>query len=279
VAFYPVAALAAIHYLDRTAGRAFDLFQPALGGSETEAACLRYELTTLPARETWIVGATGLAFFSLVMLIGSPLRLGMGSGIFYWTGVTFAGMGFVTTFELLYHTLRQLRLVSRIHDSAENLDLFHLSPLYSFSALTARTGLVFVLILCFDLVVNPETLRNLALVGLNVAILLLAVACFVLPLQGMQRRIAAEKRRLEWDVNQHIKAMVQHLYGRVEGLDVHDADPVNKTITSLLATRELIAKIPTWPWRSETSTVFFSALTLPVVVFLIQMFLKTLMGF
>jgi hypothetical protein len=279
VALYPVGMLAAIHYLDGTAGRAFDFFRPALGKSETEAACLRYELTILPARDAWIVGATGLAFFLLTVLIGSPLRSTLGNGIFYWTILTFAGVGFVVSFELLYHTLRQLRLVSRIHDSAANLDLFHLAPLFSFSALTARTGLVFVLILCFDLIVNPETLSSPPLVALNAVILLLSVACFILPLQGMQRRIAAEKRRLEWDVNQHIKAMVQHLYERVDGFDVHDADPVNKTITSLLATRELIAKIPTWPWRPETSAVFFSALTLPVAVFLIQMLLKTLMGF
>ena len=279
VSVYPVGILAAIHYLDGTAGHAFDVFGPALGKSETEAAHLRYELTTLPAREAWIVGAIGLAFFPLTVLISSPLRPALDNGIFYWTILTFTGMGFIVSFELLYHTLRQLGLVSRIHDSAANLDLFHLAPLFSFSALTARTGIVFVLILCFDLMVNPETLSNPPLIVLNGAILLLSVACFILPLQGMQRRIAAEKRRLEWDVNQHIKAMVQHLYERVDGFDVHDADPVNKTISSLLATRELIDKIPTWPWRQETSAVFFSALTLPMVVFLIQMLLKTLMGF
>ncbi len=72
--------------------------------------------------------------------------------------------------------------------------------------------------------------------------------------------------------------IVQHLSGQVDGLDLHDADAVNKTIGSLVATRELITKIPTWPWRPETFTAFFSALALPVVVFLIQTFLRTLLS-
>ncbi len=60
---------------------------------------------------------------------------------------------------------------------------------------------------------------------------------------------------------------------------MRDASAVNQTISSLVATRELIAKIPTWPWRPETFAAFYSALTLPVIVFLIQMFLKTVIGF
>ncbi len=38
VAVYPVGFIAAIHYLDDTASRAFDAFRPALGRSESEMA-------------------------------------------------------------------------------------------------------------------------------------------------------------------------------------------------------------------------------------------------
>lgn len=279
VAFYSFAGLAAIHYLDRAAGRAFDHFKPALSKSAVETAGLRYELTILPARETRVVALIGLGFWALELVIGNEARTVLGSGMYFWTLATVTGVGFVFTSELLYHTARQLQLVSRIHAAAEHLDLFDFGPLYSFSGLTARTGLVFALILWFDFALNPETMNNLPLILLNGIILLLCAACFVLPLHGMHQRIVAEKARLEHEANERVTAMVQHLYARVDSLDLHDADAVNKTVSSLVATRELIAKMPTWPWRHETFTFFFSALTLPVVVFLIQMFLKSLIGF
>lgn len=72
---------------------------------------------------------------------------------------------------------------------------------------------------------------------------------------------------------------MKQLYQRVDAADLQDADAMNKTISSLITTRELIAKIPTWPWQPETSALFFSALSLPVIVFLIQMLLKNLFGF
>ncbi|MGE5138937.1 MAG: hypothetical protein ACM3JD_05725 [Rudaea sp.] len=279
IAIYPVTALAAIDYLDRTARRAFEFFRPALGKPAAEAARLEYELTVLPAREARLVAVAGGAFGVLLVLGGNTARPSVGSGIFYWTLIGAAIVGIVLTSELFYHTVRQLKLVTRIHATASNVDLFHYTPLYSFSALTARTGLVFSLILWFDLTINPETLTNLPLIGLNVAILLLSAACFVLPLEGMHNRMVAEKRELEWDANQRIKAVVAHLYGTVDEHALGEADEVNKTISSLLATRDLIGKIPTWPWRPQTFTAFFSALALPVVVFLIQMLLKTAIGF
>ncbi len=278
-AIYPVTMLAAIHYLDRTARRAFEYFRPALGKNEAEAARLEYELTVLPARPARLVAAVGAAFCLLLVLSGTTAQQTLGTGIYFWTLLLCTGAGFVFTAELLYHTVRQLRLVTRIHAAASNLDLFHYTPLYSFSALTARTGLVFSLILWFDFAVNPETFTNLPLIVLNAVILVLSAACFVLPLEGMHRRIVVEKRRLEWDVNQRLKAIVGHLYESIDGLALGDADEVNKTISSLLAARDLMARIPTWPWRPETFTAFFSALALPVVVFLIQMFLKTVIGF
>lgn len=276
---YPVWGLASLQYLDLTAGRAFENFRPALGKSGAEASRLCYELTTVPLRDGNIVVLGGFVFTIVIWAAASGLRPTLGAGIFFWTIWLLTAVGFVTTATLLYHTVRQLRLVSLIHASAENIDLYHYGPLYSFSGLTARTGIVFVFILCYDIAVNPETLYNAPLLVLNIGIFAISAACFVLPLQGMHQKIIVEKRVVQWDVDQRLAAVVKHLYSKVDDLDLHDADSVNKTINSLVATRDLIGKIPTWPWRPETFTAFSTALTLPVVVFLIQMFLKTLMGF
>lgn len=47
------------------------------------------------------------------------------------------------------HTVRQLRLVSRIHRLAGNINLFHRIPVHAFSALTGRTGIGIVLLVYY----------------------------------------------------------------------------------------------------------------------------------
>jgi len=280
VAIYPVMILAAIHYIDNSARRSFDEFRPALGKSETETVRLRYELTTMPSRQVWAATAIGMAFGLFVIFFGNYRPIVDNTPVVFGMVLIIAIFGFIMTGIMFYHTVRQLRLVSHIHSVAADINLLHTTPLHAFSRLSAHTGLFFILNLYFDLVANAETLKNLGLLVLNVIGLpLIAAACFILPIQGMHRRLVLEKRRLQWEVNQRLEASVKQLYQRVDAADLRDADAMNKTILSLITTRDLIAKIPTWPWQPETSALFFSALTLPVIVFLIQILLNKLFGF
>ncbi len=277
---YPISLLAAIHYIDNTARRSFDDFQPALGKSETENAQLRYELTTMPSPPCWIATLIGTAFTLLVVFLADYKTL-IKISPFAFGGYLIASIfGFSLMWVMVYHTVRQLRMVSRIHGSATKINLLHFGPLYAFSRLCAVTGLFFILVLYFDLVFNPYTLTNPGLLFLNVLILpLTAIACFILPIEGMHRRLVVEKHLLQREVNQRLETSMNHLYLQVDSGDMREADAMNKTINSLIATRDLISKIQTWPWKPETSAVFFSALTLPIIVFLIQTLLKNLFHF
>jgi len=277
---YAFLLLAAIHYLDSTALRSLEAFRPALGLTPAEVGRLEYELTTLPARQAWLVTAIGAAFGILVVLLGHvDARLRAAPAVVPIV-VAFGILGFIVTAELLYHTVRQLRLVSRIHSMAAAIDLFRFTPLYAFSRLSAQTGLIFLLVVYFDIAVNPETFVNPALLAINIIGLpLIAAACFILPLVGMHLRLVREKQRLQWETHERIEASMKQLYQRVDKMDLRDADAMNKTISSLVMTRELIARLPTWPWQPGTFTVFFTAFSLPVLVFLIQMFLKSVLGF
>ena len=37
-------------------------------------------------------------------------------------------------------------------------------------------------------------------------------------------------------------------------------------MTALLATRDLISRVSTWPWRPETPRLLFSALLVPIAI-------------
>ena len=48
------------------------------------------------------------------------------------------------------------------------------------------------------------------------------------------------------------------------------ADGLNKTLASLLVQREILAKLPTWPWSTTTLRGFVTAILLPMALFLAQ---------
>jgi len=275
IGFYPVVFLAAIHHVDGVANRSFDAFQPALGKSEIESARLRYELTTLPARGARIAALIGAAGIPIIVFLGGYQEIARSIPLTFGIALFIGILGFIMTAEMLYHTFRQLRLVNYLHTIATELNLLQPAPLYAFSHLSARTGLIFLFVLWFDLVFNPETFTNLGLVLLNVLGLgFFAIACFVVPLWGMHRRLVREKRNLQSQTNQKIEESFKLLYQRLDSQELHDADPLNKSINSLITAHDFISKIPTWPWRPETFTFFFSAVTFPIIVFIIQTLLK-----
>jgi len=59
----------------------------------------------------------------------------------------------------------------------------------------------------------------------------------------------------------------------VDAVDLARGDALNKTLGSLLQQREVLAKLPTWPWSSGTVRGFVSVILLPLVLFMVQRFL------
>jgi hypothetical protein len=180
-----------------------------------------------------------------------------------------AAIAYVTGAVLVYHTIRQLRLISRLPGLVERIDLLDAGPLHAFSAVTALTGALFVAAAYFSVLTDPTTFTNPAVAGVNAFALVLAVACFVLPLSGMQRRIAAEKALRLSAVAHRLDGALGDLARRNDAGDLNSADAVHNNIKSLLAERELIARTPTWPWSSGTLRGFSTAVLLPIVLWLV----------
>jgi hypothetical protein len=267
-ASFPVYMLAMIHYLNRVAGAKLEAFRPALDVDQLEYERLRYELTTLPARGAALAALVGVGF--IVFLYGGTL-VSEGSGTAPPTyvvatlvlqAVTFAFLG-----TLIYHTIHQLRLVSRIHALAPRIDLFQPAPLYAFSHLTARTGLGLAILTAYSYVIDPSI--NPIGVGLTVLMVGVAAAAFVLPLEGMHGRIVDEKERLQLEADRRLKATLAQLHQSVDERDLSASDPLNKTLESLQLERDAIARMPTWPWQPGTLRAFVSVLLVPIVLWLI----------
>jgi hypothetical protein len=278
--FLPLTLLL-IHHLAQVAGSAFDTFRPALTADDTTAARLRYELTVAPARPAAIVLFASAVFTPIWYAVDpesaavaglSPLGLAL-RGL---SEIFFGGVIFV----LVLQSIRQLRRVATIHDRATRVDLFRPAPLYAFSVLTSRTAIVIALVFLLPL---PATFAQLASERTALVILpyvlggvLVAIAVFVLPLRGMQRRIVSEKRHLQTEVGLRIEATMAAIHRSVDAADFGQAGTMNGALSALVAERELVEKLPTLPWRPGTLGALVSAIVLPLGLFLVERVLSQL---
>lgn len=276
--FYGIFELALLHYLQRVARRALESFRPALGAREDEYPRLQYELTTIPARGAWLM--TVLGFLLMVVAVESDpltLTLRQAPSLSFFAYLLTGYWGAALAPILFYQTVRQLSLVSEIHKLAPNIDLFQPAPLYAFSGLTVRVALAQLLVIYYSALTDPSTFTNPVWYGLLSVSGVVAAAFFVLPLYGMHERIRQEKAKLQAEANQRLRALIAALHQGIDRRELGDADALNKTIQSLNIEREVLDKIPTWPWQPNTIRGFLTALILPIVIWLITNFLERIL--
>jgi hypothetical protein len=192
------------------------------------------------------------------------------------------GLTIVTITAIVYQAIRQVRIVSRVHEAAERVDALDPSPLFAFSRLTARVGIVAIAFGAVAAFATPAGFEQTAVATVIgfwlIQILLVAVAIFVLPLLGMHRRLAAAKAALAGAAERRQRLLVDELREAIDARDARRVSILDRAIGAQRHERELIARAPTWPWSAGTLRGFLSALFLPIVVFLIQRFLGTILG-
>jgi hypothetical protein len=269
-------SLVLVRHLDTVAGEATDRFRPLLGVESEAFEALRYRITVLPSSVAIPVSiavtiATGVAALNApsafeITGVSWPLAVAL---------LAFATVIGVTYSALLLQVLRQLVLVDRIHRAAKIIDLFNPAPLHAFSRLTAQASLGLLLLAAILAAgTGPQLAESstqfAAGVGAFYATFALAgIATFVVPLYGMHQRIAAEKDRLRTAADARLRALLDAFHGDTTQLEMSRADGLNKLIGTALQEREVLAKLPTWPWQAGTFRGFTSALLLPVAVYLL----------
>lgn len=261
-----------MHYLAGVAETSLDAFRPVVDASDAEIARLHYELAVAPARPAAIV----LLLMAILTptyyvldpvasaIVGlSPLALGLR----YASEVFFGGVSVV----LVYQSIRQLRAVSRIQAQATHVDLLRPAPLYAFSILTSRTAIVIALVFLLPTSVTLDSFTSQSWwiwVPWIVGGIVTAAAVFVLPLRGVQQRIVVEKERLQAEVGLRVASTMAAVHRSVDDGDLAQAGALNSTLSSLIAERDLVSKLPTWPWQPGTGRAVVSAIVLPIGLWL-----------
>ena len=270
--------LGLIHVLNRIARGSFEDFRDALDPHARQEK-LAAELTSIPDRAAILAIAIAEVLLTLGFLTNGgqrdrlrllPPSLAAAEFIAWWIAIAVVAL-------VVLHTVRQLRLITRLHAAATSIDLFDRSAIVAFSRLTSATaiGLLVIPILSIASVSGQTTSQPTAFdLAQEASLVLLAAAAFVLPLLGMHDRMAREKGRLLREVNERLKVTTTRIHDGVDADHLADADQLNKTLNSLLAEREVIGRFSTWPWSPNTLRGFGSAILLPIVIWLLIRFLE-----
>ena len=294
--FFPLHALVAstsaylvlvIHYLDDRAGAALSDFRPVLtlGPDETRDAGyerLHYQLTTMPARPILAFSLAGLIFgvvhqplvipeaqLQSLKLYNSPAAFAIDSGL--------SGLNWMILLVIVYHTVRQLRLVSRIYTQYTTINIFETGPLYALSRVTAITAVALLFIaylyLTFWLNWHFQTAADATIYG---SLILLVLTTFMWPLWGAHRLLQQAKTRRKGEVARQMEVVTDELHRRTNAGDYSDMGNMNDALDSMIKEHGVLGKVSTWPWDQETVRVVVTAILLPVGLWIITRVLERL---
>ncbi len=281
-----VCAIGLIHAIGRRARSTFGAFRPILDAPDAEARDLEEDLVAIPGRPATVIAMTTVAITTTSFFV-EPLALAAAraeglAGAMLVVGWTNYAVAQAILGVLFYSFVHRLRRVSRLQSRSTRIDLFAPSPLYAFSRLTAMAGigligLAFLLAAIVSVAAPPIgslVIASPVFGGFLFVVVALAVAAFVLPLRGMQAKIADEKERLQLAVDRRITEVIARIHAGVDRDDLSRAAELQTTLASLGAEREIIGKLRTWPWSTGTFRGFVSAVLLPVGLWILTRLLE-----
>jgi hypothetical protein len=261
-------------FLERGTAASFAAFRPILTLPADEIERLRRTLMAIPARPAWIITALS-AVATVVSVLAEPDRYIEGLPPVLIVGLFISQTVYTSIlFQLLYWLVRQTTAVRRSLAHSVAIDVFRPGPLNAFATLTARPGIAISLLVAAGVPITSASITAETFLVSSAPYLVLppviAILAFVLPLTGAHARLVEQKARLRDEAERRVEATLGELNRDVDGRDMTRADGLNKALGSLVIQRDILAKLPTWPWSTATLRTFVSALLLPIVLFLIQ---------
>ncbi len=267
--------IALYHHLTYIGSQSLQTFRPLLEVDDSRITEIDYELATLPRRFGWLSIPLGIGFWLTELIDPAPYGNLVPRTALPIVFDLFASTFLISSFVCLaIRSIRQLRMVRKLHIQAANINLLELGPAHAFSVLTARTGIGVILLLILAIFLDPtpgET--GFDILG-TVSSAILAVAIFVLPVMGIRDRIEEEKQRALKQTSSLLLSARDDLHSKVSRRAYDEFKGIEDSINALIRDRELLGNIPTWPWEPATIRGFASALVLPIFLWLVTRLLE-----
>jgi hypothetical protein len=269
--------IAILSYFDDLARISFETIKPELTIDDDKFQKLEYQLTNLPMFPSIMASILALIFlFTTEMIGGGPYHVEALIGYPISSNISRAAYLLSWWFfgVFIYHTIHQLGLINQIYISHTMIDLFRMKPLYGFSNLAAITAGSLIMLPYGFLYINPDVQLSDPVVLLSyLFISIIALITFLMPQLGIHRLQKAEQEYLLGEINQRYKATMGEFHKCVDAEIFDQATTLVSVLDALTNQRKTIKGISTWPWQPETFRWLFTAMVLPLLMWIAQHFL------
>ena len=184
--------------------------------------------------------------------------------------------GFI--YAVTVRAVRQLGLIKRLFSKME-VDIFNRRPIYALSRYASLVSIV-ALVVTYGLqsIVFPSMLLTPFGIVLQILILILALALFLIPLVDINRAMRNAKESLLAEMGKDLKDVQARVHQSVAQKNLANISDLKTAVGVLKEEMDIVQKISPWPWQAETLRNLFVPLLIPILVFLMQRFLSGMLG-
>lgn len=263
--------LFSLDFLIRLAKTSLLEFRHTLNIDEVEFEKILFEFTRLPARNTLVIFMIGAMIGLMMGIYLLPTALEMNYS-FPALEVPMYSLSVGMVAIVLYLLIRTLRLINRLFEKVENIDIFNQNSIYSISRYSAWLIVVIAIptYLSFVLLPSFSSVTSYYYLVFLVVAYIVVLTIFWLPLRGVNHKLILEKRRLTSELNLRIKTTLGLLNSRIDNQDFKNIVDFKETLESLKIEKEIIESLHTAPWKASTITGLTTAIFLPLFVTLLS---------
>ena len=266
--------IALVHYLDNWAMKKLKVFRESIHVSEDEFEGLTYQLSNLPPRPTLIASLISFGFGAITFIITPSsydfIHIGFDSPSSILQLVNFL-FGWFTFGALSYHAFHQLTLGGVATANYLRINLFNLSPVYTFAGLTMRSAMGWLIMAYAWALTTPNLFQNFVIIGTIGFMQIVAILTFVLPLLGTHEKIVEKKAQSLHEISTRMEGVVDDMSKVDEDYDKDRLSKLRDILSTLSMAEERIQKIPTWPWKPSVVNSLATAILLPNAVWIFQL--------
>lgn len=275
---FAVAVLAFYHYFEIEIAEALDQSKSLTNYSAQEREKKSYELINFPALPFFVASI----IFASISIPGVLFEYGFKEVnlsnllVFVEWGLTGA-----ISFGFILRLIRFIVQIRRFYSDLGEISLFNLGGIYELPSIAARGGLLLLILWYMNVPfnLNDFTLGNPFTIFAIWFVSFVPLAAFALPFGALNRRLVFEKNQKINQVSMEIEEAFEKVREDFKGGKLSEMSNMEATISNLLANRNYLESIPTWPWKQGTFRLTMTAVLLPIFVWLVQQILDRTLRF
>ncbi len=191
-------------------------------------------------------------------------------------------LAWLTTMGLAFpsvaRAVRQIALIKRLFKDLE-VDIFNPQPIYVLSRYASLIGIILLII---EYVISPIAFPSLLFTPVGIFLQFIgvvpALSLFFIPLADINRTMRRAKERLLSELGKDLKEVQQRAHRSLAQKTMANVSDLHNAVSMFREEMEIVQKIRTSPWQTETLRNLLTPLLIPVFVYIIQRFLGGLLG-